>query len=86
MKQAQKGGPRRDAKDAIITEALLATGTEDVEAALEFVETVNDSFDLGVDISDQLSNLNSFSKDDLEAKQEFISSQNKLVTAGGLNC
>ena len=84
MKQGQKGGPRRDAKDAIITEALLATGTDDVEAALDFVEAVNDSFKLGVDISDQLTNLNSLSKDDLEAKKEFTSSQNKLVKGGVL--
>jgi hypothetical protein len=47
MKQAQKGGPRREAKDAILAEALEATGTEDVEAAMKFVEAVENSLGLG---------------------------------------
>ena len=85
MKQAQKGGPRREAKDAILAEALEATGTEDVEAAMKFVEAVENSLGLGIDISDQLSNIGTLSKDDLDSKKDFAASQNDLVSAGILS-
>ena len=79
MKQAQKGGPRRDAKKAVLAEAMEAVGADDVDAALEFVEAAEESIKLGVDISDQLRDIGQLSKDDLEAKKEFTNSQNSLV-------
>ena len=85
MKQAQKGGPRRDAKKAVLAEAMEAVGADDVDAALEFVEAAEESLELGVDISDQLTNIGQLSKDDLEAKGEFTNSQNKLVEEGVLS-
>ena len=85
MKQAQKGGPRRDARKAVLAEAMEAVGADDVDAALEFVEAAEESIKLGVDISDQLTNIGQLSKDDLEAKKEFTNSQNKLVEKGVLS-
>ena len=85
MKQAQKGGPRRDAKKAVLAEAMEAAGADDVDAALEFVEAAEESFELGVDISDQLRDIGQLSKDDLEAKGEFTASQNSLVEKGILS-
>ena len=52
---------------------------------LEFVEAAEESIKLGVDISDQLTNIGQLSKDDLEAKKEFTNSQNKLVEKGVLS-
>ncbi|MBT5716938.1 MAG: hypothetical protein HOI70_08500, partial [Opitutae bacterium] len=67
------------AKKAILAEALEATGAEDVEAALEFVEATEESLSLGVDLTDQLRDIGSLSKEQLNNKKEFVDSAIEFV-------
>ena len=61
---------------------MEAVGADDVDAAIEFVEAAEESLELGIDIREQLSDIGKLSKDELEAKGEFVTSQNSLVEEG----
>jgi hypothetical protein len=67
----------------IIDEAS-ASNFEQLEATLDFVDTVSAAKELGIDMTSQLSNLGSISVEELNARSELTTSQNELVKGGVL--
>jgi hypothetical protein len=94
MRNKQKGRDTGgDVVKAMKTEALISAGVIDesaatdsdkLDATLNFVDTVSEAQNLGVDMKAQLSDLGSKSVEELEAKTEFTTSQNQLVEEGVL--
>ena len=61
---------------------MEAVGADDVDAAIKLVDVVEDSSELGVDVRGLLSDIGKLSKDELNARENLLASQNSLVEEG----